>query len=160
MSDARFEDGAERPLRLWATDADDLRVVAALLQDAVLPVSEIRYDRPARRFAALVNRFRWEDRDRAAKAGDFERVQSLLVVRDVLGVASQGFARSDKEFVLSVLTIEFVEGQDGAGDVILRLAGDGDIRLSVECLDVTVRDVTRPYLAPARKAPTHDLGES
>jgi hypothetical protein len=157
MADARFEDGADRPLRLWATDADDLRVVAALLQDAVVPVSELRFDRGARRFAALVNRFRWEDRDRAAQAGDFERVQSLLVVRDVLGVASQGFARSDRDLVLSVLTIDFAPGADGAGEVILRLAGDGDIRLSVECLDVTVRDVTRPYLAPSRKAPHHDL---
>jgi hypothetical protein len=157
MVDARFEDGADRPLRLWATDADDLRVVAALLQDAVVPVSELRFDRGARRFAALVNRFRWEDRDRAAQAGDFERVQSLLVVRDVLSVASQGFARSDRDLVLSVLTIDFAPGEDGAGEVILRLAGDGDIRLTVECLDVTVRDVTRPYLAPSRKAPSHDL---
>jgi hypothetical protein len=160
MSDARFEDGADRPLKLWATDAQDLQVVSALVQDAVLSVAEMRFDPKARRFAALLNRFRWEDRDRAAKAADFERVQTLLVVRDVGAVASQGFGRGDRDLVLSLLALEFQPLQDGAGALVLRLAGDGDIRLSVDCLDVTLRDVSRPYVAPTGKAPAHDLGDN
>ena len=153
MTDARFEDGRDAPLRLWATDADDLRVIAALVQDAVFPATEIRFDRAARRFAVLLNRFRWEN----GAQGQPERVQSVLVLRDVLGVASQGQVRGDDDLVLSLLTLDFTPGADGAGDVTLRLAGDGDIRLSVECLDVTLRDVTRPYIAPSRKTPAHDL---
>jgi hypothetical protein len=39
--------------------------------------------------------------------------------------------------------------------VILTLAGDGAIRLSVEALDVTLKDVTRPYVAPSGKLPGH-----
>ncbi|MDX1781688.1 MAG: DUF2948 domain-containing protein, partial [Thalassovita sp.] len=35
MADATFEDGREAPLNLGALDADDLRVIAALGQDAV-----------------------------------------------------------------------------------------------------------------------------
>lgn len=152
MSDARFEDGHETPLRLWATDADDLRVISALVQDAVLPVTELRYDRAARRFALLLNRFRWEQDTTPP-----ERVQSLLVVRDVLLVASQGVDRNDQNLILSLLAVEFDAGPDGAGNLILRLAGDGDIRLQVECVDVALRDVTRPYAAVSAKTPFHQV---
>ena len=33
MSDARFEEGGEAPLRLVVQDADDLKVISTLLQD-------------------------------------------------------------------------------------------------------------------------------
>ena len=59
------------------------------------------------------------------------------------------------DLVISLLTIEFTPGEDGAGEVILTLAGDGAIRLDVEVLDVILQDVTRPYIAPSRKTPTH-----
>ena len=62
MADARFEDGDDRPLNLLARDGDDVAVISALLQDAVLPGADLKWDRKARRFVALVNRFRWEDR--------------------------------------------------------------------------------------------------
>ena len=91
MADARFEDGDERPLNLFAQDGDDLGVISALVQDAVLPVTEMTWDRKARRFAVLLNRFRWEDRAAAEAAKrPVERVRSLLVVEDVLAVNGQG----------------------------------------------------------------------
>ena len=61
MTDAKFEDGGDRPLRLKALDIEDLTVLSSLAQDAVFPASEMRWDRKARRFALLINRFRWED---------------------------------------------------------------------------------------------------
>ena len=75
--DARFEDGAEAPLNLGALDADDLKVISSLAQDAVFPASEMRWDTQAGRFALLLNRVRWEDggEDRHAP----ERVQSVLM---------------------------------------------------------------------------------
>ncbi|WP_439560033.1 DUF2948 family protein [Roseinatronobacter sp.] len=157
MSDARFEDGADKPLRVQALDTDDLKILSALVQDAVLPVSEMAWDRKKRRFAMLLNRFRWEDHARADIAGDHERVQSLLVVADVMGVASQGFSRHDTDLVLSILSIGFEAGEDGSGHVSVILAGDGEIRLAVECLDVALSDVTRPYRAPSGKVPHHPL---
>ncbi len=152
MSDARFEDGAENPLRLQALDIEDLKVISALVQDSVLPATEMTWDRKRRRFAMLINRFRWEH---AAQGGDYERVQSLLVISDVLAVASQGFARDDADLVLSILALDFAPGEDGAGHLSLTLAGDDEIRLSVECLDVALSDVTRPYRAPSGRAPAH-----
>lgn len=62
MQDARFEDGGESALKLAALDAADLEVISALAQDAVFPASEISWNPAQRRFALLINRFRWEDK--------------------------------------------------------------------------------------------------
>lgn len=155
--DARFEDAGERPLSLGAQDADDLRVVSALAQDAVFPVSEIRWQARARRLAFLLNRLRHEDLPHATRAGrPVERVQSLLVIDDVLGVSSQGIDRGDSDLVLQVLSVTFEPGPEApGGHVVLTLAGDGAIRAEVEALDLQLRDVTRPYAAPSGKVPDH-----
>lgn len=150
--DARFEDASERPLKLLAETSEDVSVVGALLQDAVFPASEVRYDQKRRELAILLNRFRWED-DRTD--ADAERVRAILLVRDAISVASQGFDRSDKDLVLSLLDVTFEEGQDGTGAIILTLAGDGAIRALVECINLVVQDVTRPYMAPSGKRPHH-----
>lgn len=157
MTDARFEDGADQPLHLVATDADDVTVLSALLQDAVLMVSDMGWTPKQRRFALLVGRFRWEDRAAAEAAGRaYERVRSLVVVEDVHAVRSSGFDRDAKELVLSILSVAFVPGEDGTGTLTFVLAGDGAVALDVEALEARLEDVTRPYRAPSGKAPTHD----
>lgn len=154
--DARFEDGGEAPLYLGALDVEDLTVLAALVQDAVFPITEMSWRPKARQFALLLNRFRWEDAPGASRRErPFERVQSVLAFDNVLRVASQGIDRRDKDLVLSLLSVGFEAEEDGAGQVILTLAGDGAIRLEVEALDVALRDVTRPYQAPSGRAPDH-----
>ncbi len=156
MTDARFEDGAEGPLRLKAMDADDLQVLSTLVQDAVFPITEMRWQKPQRRFLLLLNRFRWEDRDAARRHGrPVERVQSLLALEDVAGVATQGIDRRAADTVLSLLSVAFEPGEDGTGHVILTLAGDGAVRLHVEALEATLRDVTKPYIAPSGRVPDH-----
>jgi hypothetical protein len=156
--DAKFEDGGESPLQLKALDVDDLNVLAALAQDAVFPAGEMRWDRKARRFAILLNRFRWEDADRAGlRKRDFERVQSVLIIEDVIAVKSQGVDPRDADMVYSLLSIEFHPGDDGMGRIELTLAGDGAVAVDVEVLEVVLRDVTRPYVAPSKKIPTHNI---
>ncbi|QIE45493.1 DUF2948 family protein [Pseudohalocynthiibacter aestuariivivens] len=151
--DATFEDGRETPLNLGAFDPEDLQILSSLTQDAVFPITEMSWRPGARRFALLVNRFRWEDAGR--ERHEAERVQSLLVVDNVLGVASQGIDRGDADMILSLLSVTFEPGEEGAGHVLLTLAGDGAIRLEIEALEVTLKDVTRPYRAPSKKAPSH-----
>jgi len=154
--DARFEDGREAPLNLGALTGDDLTVLSALVQDAVFPITEMKWDRPSRRLVCLINRFRWEDTSLVqGRNRDPERVQTLLVINSVTSIASQGIDRSDAEVILSLMSVTFDGIDDGAGNVILTLAGDGAIRASVEALDVTLRDVTRPYKAPSGKVPQH-----
>ena len=155
--DARFEDGVDAPLRLTAQDPEGLAIIAALLQDAVFPITEMTYDRIRRRFGLLLNRFRWEDRDAADRSKrPYERVQSLLVLEDALSVQTQGIDRTDRDTVLSLLSLAFTPGQDGMGRLDLILAGDGAIALQVETLDATLQDVSRPYLAPSGHVPKHD----
>jgi hypothetical protein len=156
MTDAGFEDGADRPIALIAQEVDDLPVLSALVQDAVFPLREMAYVRPRRRFAILLSRFRWEDRARAKAMGrSYERVQSLLVVHDVLAVRSTGFDPNDKDVVLALLGIHFAATTEGAGRFTLTLSGGGAIELEVEALDATLRDVTRPHLA--KSVPDHGL---
>jgi hypothetical protein len=149
VEDARFEDGGEKALRLKALEPDDLPVIASLVQDAVFPGNEMTWDRRGRRFALLLNRFRWED------GRSPERVQSVLTIEDAVRVASQGVERGDGDMVLSLLTLDWEPGEDGTGACVLTLAGDGAIRVEVEALEVTLTDVTRPYVAPSGKRPEH-----
>lgn len=151
--DARFEDGGETPLNLGALDTEDLSVISSLVQDAVFPASEMSWHKREGRFALLLNRMRWEDggADRHAP----ERVQSVLMFSDVQGVASQGVPKGDADTVLSLLQVSFEETDAPSGHVVLTLAGDGAIRLNVEALDVSLKDVTRPYVAPSKKRPHH-----
>jgi len=157
MTDARFEDAGDAPLSLIAQDNESLAILSALLQDAVFPITEMRYAKHRRRFALLVNRFRWEDRTQAQASGRrYERVQSLLVFHDVLAVQTTGIDRGDTDTVLSLMQLSFEAGPDGTGRATLILAGDGSVALTLESLDVQLRDVTRPYIAPSGKAPDHD----
>ncbi len=150
--DARFEDGRERPLRLKALTAEDLQVISALTQDAVFPSNEMTLLRSERRFAILLNRFRWEDAGAGRHAP--ERVQSVLAVEDVMRAQSQGISR-DADTILSLMSIAFTAGEDGSGRFEFTLAGDGAIALDVEALEVTLKDVTKPYVAPSGSVPGH-----
>ena len=152
MSDAHFEDGMDKPLRLIAFDAEDLQVLSTMTQDAVWPGEQMTWHAQEHRFAILLNRFRWE----AHGAAQAERVQSVLSFEDVKAIQTQGFSRTDPDLVLSLLNITFTPATDGTGTCLLTLAGDGAIRLEVEALEAGLRDVTRPYASPSNRAPHHD----
>lgn len=151
--DARFEDGRESPLNLGALDAEDLTVIASLTQDAVFPASEMRWHRRDARFALLINRVRWEDEGKARHTT--ERVQSVLMFNNVRKVASQAVPKGDADTILSLLDMTFDPTDAPSGILTLTLAGDGAIRLEVEALEVNLKDVTRPYVAPSKKLPQH-----
>ncbi|WJS86144.1 DUF2948 family protein [Paracoccus sp. TOH] len=156
MADARFTDADPAPLALLAGDADDLTVISALAQDAILPVTEIAYDGRHRQLALLLNRFRWEDAEFARRDGrPYERVRSVLLISDVRRVQSDGIDRKDQDLILELLALTWQPGEDGTGRLLLEFAGDGTLAIEVECLNVELRDVTRPYVAPSRRVPQH-----
>jgi hypothetical protein len=155
--DAGFNDALDRPLNLGAQDAEDLQVISSLTQDAVLTVDDLKWSRAERQLVFLLKRFRWEDVELAKQQGrDPERVQSLLVIQNATGLASQGIDRTQADIVLSLMSLEFSGAVDGVGDLILTFSGDGALKVQVDGLDVALRDVTRPYVAPSKQVPNHD----
>jgi len=155
--DARFNDALDRPLNLGAQDTEDLQVISSLTQDAVLTVDDLKWNRAERQVVTLLKRFRWEDVELAKQQGrDPERVQSLLVIQNATGLASQGIDRKQLDIVLSLMSLEFSGAEDGVGDLILTFSGDGALKVQIDGLDVALRDVTRPYVAPSKQVPNHD----
>ena len=155
--DAGFNDALDRPLNLGAQDAEDLQVISSLTQDAVLTVDDLKWSRAERQLVFLLKRFRWEDVELAKQQGrDPERVQSLLVIQNATGLASQGIDRKQADIVLSLMSLEFSGAVEGVGDLILTFSGNGALKVQVDGLDVALRDVTRPYVAPSKQVPNHD----
>lgn len=156
MSDARFQDADETPLALRAESPEDLRVMAALLQDAVGQIAEVSWQPNRHRFSILLSRFRWEDRAQAEKTGrKYERVRSLLVIDAVLAAKTDGLDPAARDTVFALLDIIWTPGDQGAGQMRLLLSGDGTVALDAECIDMTLKDVARPHVA--KSAPRHIL---
>jgi hypothetical protein len=138
-------------LKLMAEDAADLDIIAAAAQDALLRVGDISYDKKARRFAALLNRFRWE----RAEKGPFERVRSAFSLESVLSVKSRKVRLDSPDAVASLLSISFTPDAEPPGGVVrLVFAGGGEISLEVECLDALLMDMGAAWRTPRR--PDHE----
>jgi hypothetical protein len=135
-------------LKLLAEDADDLTVIAAALQDAVAKIGDIRFEARSRRLTITFNRYRWE-----AEGG--ERVRSALQLGSVLGVQARRLRRSANDAVVELLTIGFEPGESPGGVLILSFAGGGDLRVTIECIDAILVDVSTPWAT--RSTPQHDV---
>ncbi|MBI1264658.1 MAG: DUF2948 family protein [Alphaproteobacteria bacterium] len=137
---------ADRPLRLIAESEDDLPVISAALQDAAGQLGDFVYEPRARRFTIALNRFRWE----AAKDRRGERVRAALQVSSVLEASSQRLKQGESDAVVSLLALTFEPGEAPGGVLLLTFSGGGALRLSVECVDVTLADVSAPWAAVRR----------
>lgn len=137
-------DQAREPLRLLAEDAEDLQIISAALQDAVLRPVDIVWEKAARRLTVTLSRFCWE-------CGG-TRVMSAMQFGDVHAVKSRRLPRAP-ESALELLALDFEPGEAPGGRVILMFAGGGDLRIDVECLDAVLADLSDRW--PARVAPHH-----
>ena len=136
-------------LKLLAQDADDLAVISAALQDAVAKIGDIRWDASARTLTLACNRFRWEaGGPKSGKKG--ERVRSALQLGDVAGVQARKLRRDARQAVVELLSIGFEPGEAPGGSVLLTFAGGGDLKVSVDCLDVILADVSEPWTTPRK----------
>ena len=142
-------------LRLRAEDAEDLGVIGACLQDALVHIGEMRYLPGKRRFAAAFNRVMWESEE--APGEGLERIRCGLHFDGVLGATAQGLDRTDRRRLLELLTITCEQGENGAAAVTLVFAGEARVRLEVECIDCTLVDLGTPW--PARRKPEHPIAD-
>ena len=147
-----------RALSLRAEDADDLAVLSACLQDALVLVGDIAYVGEDRSFVLVANRFRWERSERAAhgEAGN-ERILSGVLFGGVTSVAYRGFRRGDSERLLVLLAIRAEPNPEGAA-ILLEFAGGAAVRLQAADIDCRVRDLGEPWPTPWR--PRHETDEA
>jgi len=143
---------AETPLKLAAEDADDLAAISALVQDAVLKVSDFAWLPKARRFACVMNRYRWEA---GRSGGRGERVRAGLHVEGVSKAQVARIRQDAPDAILSLLAVTFEGEADGPGAVTLSFSGGGAIRLTVDALEVHLSDLTQAWAAKGK--PQHDL---
>jgi hypothetical protein len=146
----RDSDGqsAEERLKLIALDSEDLAVLSAHLQDAILRVGDMLYLPGEQRFVLALNRFDWI----AAAAGATpQRAQTGLHFEKVRKVSLQGFRQDRPDDILNLLDIEFIPGEAPSGAVALVFSGGCALLLEVECLEARMADLGprwRVRLAP------------
>jgi hypothetical protein len=162
--------GTTGRLRLRARDEEDLRVIAGVLQDALVAPGEIAYLPDERRFVAILNRFRWEaasepastspGREHDEREGDasfaegaepacvYERTMSALCIDRVQAVQRRGIKRDGTLRFLELLTIGC---EDGA--IVLRFAGGAAVRLETRGILCHLEDLGEPW--PTHWRPQH-----
>lgn len=142
-------------LRLIALDTEDLAVLSAHVQDAVLKVGEIGWIPKEKRFVMAMNRFAWEAAKGSRRKRDRQRRRAALHFDRVLSVKSAGIDRGARENVLELLAVRFEPRQTPSGDVLIDFAGGATIRLAVECLEAQVSDLGPAWSTPYQ--PRHNL---
>jgi hypothetical protein len=148
------QDGApEAGLHLLAFDSEDIAVISANLQDAIVRIADMAWLPKERRFALVCQRFDWV----AAEHGRMERCQTGLHFDAVRSVAIQGFDRKRRDRVLNLLSITFEAGDAPAGSIMLTFSAGGAVRIEVDYIEAQLSDLDLRW--KARKRPGHELGD-
>jgi hypothetical protein len=149
--------GCVDELKLVALDRDDIAVVSAHVQDALIRVGDILWQPREHRFVMVLNRFDWiaaaDAKPDDGRKPDYRRCRTALRFERVLSCKCRGIDQSDKEARLNLLAVEFGEDAPPAGTVTLTFSGGGVIRLEVECLEAELADLGEVFAA--RACPNH-----
>ena len=144
-------------LKLIALDAEDLGVISAHLQDAVLRVGDMVYLPSEKRFVAIANRFDWTEANAAenSKVG-YQRRRAGIRFERVNTAKVQGVDFKDKRAALALLAVTFepaAQADTPEGNVTLTFSGGAAIRLGVECIEVELKDLGAAWTA--KRSPEH-----
>lgn len=143
---------AQSTLKLAALDEQDLKVVSAHVQDAVLKVEDIKWLSADSRFVVAMNRFVWEKKPRLFRPGH-ERRRSVLQFDKVRAVKSHGVDPADRQDVLSLLAVVFEPSNAPAGTIDLIFSGEARVRLEVEYIEARLTDLGAAW--ETRSRPDH-----
>ncbi len=130
-------------LKLLALDAEDLTMLSAYCQDAVLRVEDSIYNPSDKRLLLGINRFAWEAKPiRRFFKKQHERRRSVLQLDRISALRSRGFDREDKDAVLSILAITFHDRADDnpSGTVTVTFSGKAVLQADVECIEARLTD--------------------
>jgi Protein of unknown function (DUF2948) len=137
-------------LKLVALDEEDLKIVSAHVQDAVMKVGDLEFLPTLKRFVVPMNRFVWEGKTRLFFRPRPQRRNSVLHFDRVLNAKTSGIARDRPADILSLLAISFVPMDSPAGIVELIFSGGGAIMLDVECVEARLADLGGAWQASSR----------
>jgi Protein of unknown function (DUF2948) len=134
--------GTPQPLKLVALDHDDLKILSANLQDAVLRLADMGYIPSEQRFAAVLSRFDWlaaETDD--GKHSNLRRCKCALRFDRVTRAQVHKIRPGEPAAVVELLALTYEEADPPSGFITLHFAGGGAIRLEVECIEAELRDL-------------------
>ena len=155
--DTSFSEGADRALYLGAFTPQDVEIISTILQDSIFCINDLAWLKKKQRVAVLVNRFRWENKSEYIdKNSAPERVKSLLIIDNVLNISSQGIDRSDDSEPLNLLNLDLKKTKKNIFLTLL-LSNFGAIRCELEAIELSIKDVTRPYKAHSENIPYHPI---
>jgi hypothetical protein len=144
-------------LKLGALDADDLAVISAHMQDALVKVGDIRHLKRLNKLVLVANRFDWEAAIGAGEDARPQRRPAGLQFARIKSIKAHKIRQGAPNAVLSLLAITFIPGAVAPEGVIeLTFSGGGAIRLDVECIEATLEDLGPPW--ETARVPTHDQG--
>jgi hypothetical protein len=138
-------------LRLVALDQEDLAVLSAHLQDAIVRVGDLTFLPSEHRFALAARRFDWEA---GASEPPRRRLTGLHFER-VLAARTKDLPRENTDAVLNLLAITFEEKESPSGTATLIYAEGGAIQLDLECIEAQMKDLGPVWEAESR--PAHDV---
>ncbi len=142
------------PLRLLAQDEEDLAVLSAHMQDAVVRMGDMVFLPKQGRFALVASRFDWL----AAEGKRMERRHAGMHFDNVLKVSRLGLDPKRPDIMLNFLGVLFEETHAPAGFVTLTFSGGGSIRLEVECIEAQMRDLGTRW--KTRRKPGHAASDA
>jgi Protein of unknown function (DUF2948) len=149
-------------LKLVALDKDDIAVVSAHVQDALVRVADIFWQPREHRFVMALNRFDWmnavdADGGKRGNLPDYRRCRTALRFERVKACKCRDLDQTNKGATLNLLAVEFAERDAPTGTITLTFSGGGAIRLEVECLEAELADLGEVYSAMA--CPDHFAGD-
>jgi hypothetical protein len=147
-------------LKLVALDRDDIEVVSAHVQDALVRVADVFWQPREHRFVMALNRFDWMSAvdARPVQKADYRRCRTALRFERVISCKCRNLDQSNKDTRLNLLAVEFAERDAPAGVVTMTFSGGGVIRLEVECLEAELADLGEVFVADG--CPDHFDGRS
>jgi hypothetical protein len=133
--------GSDNPLKLIALDEEDLEIISAHCQDAVVRPVEMAFVKNARRFALIINRFDWETALESPKSKSYRRRRAALRFECVNSAQRLKLSLDKKSDAIKLLAIRFKESTAPAGEVNLIFSGGAEIKLDVECIEAELQDL-------------------
>jgi hypothetical protein len=126
-------------LKLVALDKEDIEIMSAHLQDAVVKAADVHWRPSEKRLVIALNRFDWEAAHRAAP--EFRRRRAALRFDRVSACKCRNCTAAEKDQVLNLLAVSFEETDQPAGVITLTFSGGAALRLEVECLEAELADL-------------------